>query len=347
MKKVCHIIPYDGIGGVELAARSIARHSVEGIDFRVEYLYPPASEQRGRFTTFNPWPMLRTTRRILASKPDLLIVSLWRSCIVAVLSKLFFRRLRLVLLLHFPSDVHWVDRILTIFVSSIAEEVWADSLETLNSRLPAVNPQQRRVISFVTRPIKPLPSKPVKAVFIFWGRLHLQKGLARALRIFSAVFRRNEDARFIIIGPDGGDLERLKKLVIRLELTSAVSFNSEMEFDAISELARSASFYFQTSALEGMAMSVVESMQLGLVPVVTPVGEIKNYCRHGENALLVTADEVAVDEIVELLNNDALYQRMRGSAVATWAGKAIYAESVLQACQQMLLKSPNEPRLIQ
>ena len=46
--------------------------------------------------------------------------------------------------------------------------------------------------------------------------------------------------------------------------------------DGIKKLAN-ASFYLQTSKFEGFAMSVVESMMMGLVPVVTPVGEIGRY----------------------------------------------------------------------
>lgn len=314
-------------------------YSVKDIEFRVEYICPPISGQNRRGNMLNPWSIWRGTRRIVAGKPDLLIVSLWRSCIVALLSKILSRRLRLVLFLHLPSDVHWLDWLLTRCVALIADEVWADSQETLNNRLPSISSDKQTVISFVTRRITPLPSTTVKPVFIFWGRLHAQKGLERALHIFSAVYECNDTARFIIIGPDGGDLERIRALAIYLGLMNAVSFLGGMDFSRISEEARSASFYLQTSAMEGMAMSVVEGMQLGLVPVVTPVGEIKNYCIHGKNALVVKTDEAVVDEIYAVLGNEALYQRMRNNAVATWTEKTIYAESILQACHRFFLKN--------
>ena len=347
MPKVIHLVPYDGIGGVETAARSMADHSIKDIEFQVDYVYPPPSGQHGPGDMLSPLPIWRSTRRVLAEKPDLLIVSLWRSCLVALLSKLFYRKLRLVLFLHFPSDAHWVDRFLTRWVAAMAEEIWADSQETLRDRLPSKYLGKRKIISFVTRVIEPLPAKRVEPVFIFWGRLHAQKALDRALHIFSVVYRYNDAARFIIIGPDGGDLERIRMLASKLELMSAVSFRGEMDFNTISEEACVASFYLQTSTLEGMAMSVVEGMQLGLVPVVTPVGEIKSYCKHGENALLIQSDTAVVVEIVALLNQEELYQSMRNNAVSTWAEKTIYAESILQACQEMLLTDPNESQLVQ
>ncbi len=34
-----------------------------------------------------------------------------------------------------------------------------------------------------------------------------------------------------------------------------------------------------------MAISVIEAMQAGLVPIVTPVGEITGYCSDGVNSV--------------------------------------------------------------
>jgi hypothetical protein len=65
------------------------------------------------------------------------------------------------------------------------------------------------------------------------------------------------------------------------------------------------------------------------------VGEIAHYCRHGENALLVRNDAAAVADIMEVLHDDAHYQMLRKNAVATWAEKPLYGESVLAACKTL------------
>ena len=124
MLKVLHLVPYDGIGGVETAARSMAGCSTEAVEFQVEYIYPPATSRQGRYALFYPGPMLRAARRIVAEKPDLLIASLWRSCLVALFAKLFYRRLRLVLFLHLPNDVHWLDRQVTRLAAALAYTLW-------------------------------------------------------------------------------------------------------------------------------------------------------------------------------------------------------------------------------
>jgi glycosyltransferase involved in cell wall biosynthesis len=341
MQKVIHLVPYDGIGGVETAARSMVGIEHGQVHFQVDYIYRPDRSNSHRLAIFNPLQLLSATYRIFSRKPDLLIVSLWRSCTVGILVKLLRPRLQLVLFLHYPNHVHWLDRFLTRLTATLAYQIWADSKETMAQRLPKIPSDKERVISFVTQHLPALGVRPVNPGFIFWGRIHPQKGLDRALGIFAAVRVFFPTARFTIIGPDGGDFARIQRLADGMGLSDAVCFLGGMDFNAISQQARSASFYLQTSLLEGMAMSVVEAMQLGLVPVVTPVGEIGHYCRHDENALMVRTDEAIVDEIVAVLNDDGRYQALRMSAVATWTEKPLYAESVLKACTEILLKNSN------
>ena len=91
-----------------------------------------------------------------------------------------------------------------------------------------------------------------------------------------------------------------------------------------------------------MAMSVVEAMQLGLVPVVTPVGEIRNYCRQGENAILIQSDEAAVDDVMKVLRDVEGYVTMQNEAAATWLGKPLYADSMLAACRTALANTTTD-----
>jgi glycosyltransferase involved in cell wall biosynthesis len=89
----------------------------------------------------------------------------------------------------------------------------------------------------------------------------------------------------------------------------------------------------QTSLYEGMSMSVIESMQMGLVPLVTPVGEIGAYCKQGMNAVIVESDQKAAEDILDLLNANDRYQLLRVNAIATWKDKPLYHESILVACK--------------
>ena len=79
---------------------------------------------------------------------------------------------------------------------------------------------------------------------------------------------------------------------------------------------------------------------MGLVPIVTPVGEIPSYCSHGINALIIKANRQVVEDVNDLLNNNEKYQTIRNKAIATWKERPLYAQSILQACE-LLVKEDN------
>ncbi len=335
MYKVYHLIPYYGIGGVETAAQTMTRISDGGVEFCVQSIFSTGTA-KNTWVTICPLSFFPALLRVWRAAPQLLIVSLWRSCIVGVLLKVFRPSMRLVLLLHYPNDVHILDRFFTRLAARLSCRVWADSHETLEQRLPKLQVAQSDVISFVTSRVEALPIKAVQPTFVFWGRIHMQKGLPRALHIFAAVHAQVPEARFFVIGPDGGELAHLRVIASSLDLGDSVQFLGPMDFAGIRRVAAEASFYLQTSELEGMAMSVVEAMQLGLVPVVAPVGEIAHYARHRENAIFVMDDSAAVGDVLALLIDDARYAVMRQGAVATWVNRPLYKDSMLAACREAL-----------
>lgn len=327
--RVTHLIPYDGIGGVETAARSMEGHQSADTDFRCHYIHAVPRTRGARLALFSPWPAIRTALALRAAPPDLVIVSLWRSCIAALLAKLLRPRLRVVLFLHMARDAHAVDRWLTRAMARHAIEIWADSAETGRRRLPSRSAD--RVIPFITARLSPAsPAPSATPRFLYWGRLHPRKDLPRALGLFAAVRRSRPDASFEIIGAR----------IAQLGLDDAVALTGPLDQTAIARRAAGATFYLQTSREEGMAMSVVEAMQLGLVPVVTPAGEIARYCQAGVNAILIAgqngaADEAAAAEVVAILADPARLDDLRAAAIGTWADAPLYAEAVLDACREI------------
>jgi glycosyltransferase involved in cell wall biosynthesis len=85
-----------------------------------------------------------------------------------------------------------------------------------------------------------------------------------------------------------------------------------------------------------MALSVVEAMQLGLVPIITPVGEIKNYCIDGFNAVVIDNEKNTVNKVLDILNNIESFQKLRKNAINTWENSLIYEDNVLANCRKLL-----------
>ena len=341
MRKVLHLIPYDGIGGVEEAARAMAAAPPHpGTDFTLRFLFPNVRSRAQRLATFNPLRILAEARGIAAEAPDLLIVSLWRAALTGCLVRLLNRRIKLVLFVHNSAEAHGLDFLATRAALRLADAVWTDSQASVQNRFRRAPTQPVTTISYLAHKLAPLPGpggdRPPAPVFAFWGRLSAQKNLGRALELFATLRATHRDARFLIIGPDGGQEASLRADASARGLGDAVTFAGPMPFDQIpAAVARAgARFYLQTSQYEGMALSVTEAMQLGLVPVVTPVGEIARYCRDGDNAVLV-GDAPVPDGLRALLRDGAAYAACRDRALACWADAAPYAQSVHAAIEAL------------
>lgn len=342
-QKVVQLIPFDGIGGVEVAARSLAGGGYAGFEFHKYFLAAKAGTQTSAFqhcgergSVDDPRTYSRAIGWLLKFKPDVVIASLWRSCLVLALLKIVRPRTKTVVFLHFTKDVHFLDKVFTRLAMRIATEIWTDSEATRLGRIPKRLLHRSRVISFMVQPVLPRPISCVAPRFIFWGRLQAQKGLALALELFARIRLEFPDAKFAVVGPDGGQRNELLEQAGRLGLFGSVEFHGPMSRPQIVQLAAEHSFYLQTSIMEGMAMSVVEAMQLGLVPVVTPVGEIANYCTDSVSAVFVTDIQQTAHRLRELLENPEAFSRMASAAQTVWQGRRLYRDDVLAACGEIL-----------
>jgi glycosyltransferase involved in cell wall biosynthesis len=343
---ILHIIPHDGIGGVEVAARSMAGGTSLPCRFRLLLLAGRAiggaadSVIESPFRSpLNPFAQLRAVRACLRERPDLVIISLWRSVPVAVLLRLLRPRIRIAFFLHSEHTVHAVDTIASRLAIAVADEVWADSNATLRARLQrSAKPAQ--TICFVTERLSPVTSPVPRPRFVSWSRLTHEKGIDRALCFVAKLSEAGIDARFEIWGPDAGEEAALKRRAAELGISERVLFRGAFDRDRLRALAIDSSFFLMLSRYEGMAMGTVEAMQLGLVPIVTPVGEMARYVRDRDNGLLVDPDRLdeGAAKVSEVLQDAEAFATLRGRAIEHWQQKPLYAEDVCRAASELLAR---------
>lgn len=342
MRRLIHLIPYDGIGGVEIAAATA--EGARRDDFVMErmFIFEDVQDRSGRLGTFDPLTLWTAAGRLKKAQPTLVILSLWRSVLVGGLARLRGCRAPMVLFLHNARDAHGVDRFVTRIAARWVSAIWADSTTTLEQRLPRLDGRPTRVISYTLDRPDPVRAKwpdPTPDL-IFWGRITAQKDPIRMLTLFEHVHAARPDATLTIIGPDGGLETALRAEIARRGLNKAVTLTGPLPRDTIRTLAAQASFYLQTSRYEGMALSVIEAMQAGLVPVVTPVGEIARYTTERQNALWVTlsndtlggpTDKNIAARIIELIDAPEDWRKLRLAATRALFERPLYAEDVMAA----------------
>lgn len=352
MPKVIHLIPHDGIGGVEAAARSMANADFLSCEFNLLLIAGKTlakNPQRVIETSFqsanNPLAHCLALFRVLRRKPEVLICSLWRSMLIGLLVKILRPRTRVVCFLHLASSVHFIDRVLNSLMMRYSDAVWADSEATLMARYQNKQNKPTEVISFVLSDSLTAPCRNLLAPrFVFWGRLHHQKGIDRAIEFIAEVVKSVSQTQFEIWGPDDGERAKLLAQVREKGLTDHVHFMGPADPARLGEIASGNAFYLQLSRAEGMAISVVEAMQLGLVPVVTPVGEIAKYCCSGKNAIIVEDPNnptLAVNAVLELLQNEPEYRKYQSFAQTYWGEAHLYKDDICAAAAKLLASPPS------
>jgi glycosyltransferase involved in cell wall biosynthesis len=339
LPQIVHVMPYDGIGGVEIAASSVEPGRYPGFVFRKVFVSSqtrieprPYVYEPGLGPENNPRAFLRTIAHLLRAKPDALILSLWRSCIVGLAIKMLRPRTRLVVFLHNTRHSNLVDGVLTRATAWIADAIWADSASTAAQRLGSRWIAATRPISFLTTRLARVVRDTPAPQFITWGRLHPRKRIEWAIEFFALIHARHPGAGLVIIGPDRGEGPMLKAKAAQLGLEHAVRFVGPADLAQIAEHAAGSAFFVQTSRAEGMGMATVEAMQFGLVPVVTPVGEIGKYVEDGRNGIWFRDPSDACDKVERLLADSAAFQAMSEAARQTWCDRPLYRDEFLSAC---------------
>lgn len=298
MKKIVHIINAMEIGGVEVGVLSLLKSrlsngynvvTVKGCD---EAIYNSLSEsEKSRLHVCNGY--FNALMKLIKLKPSLVISSLWRAHFISLLYKLIAPMHKRIHFVHNGGFTHKVDEGITRLSIFAATHVFCDSKQTqmwlekiLNYNKSFILPMN---ISFASN-AKPTAFLPLS--FVFVGRFTPQKNIFKSLDFIYELKKLGKQVSFDLYGRDDGSLADLKKYVIELNVSDVVTFHGSLLPTEIELEMRKYNFYLQTSLVEGMAISVFQSIKNGLFPVVTPVGEIKNYTQDGFNACYVDIENI-------------------------------------------------------
>ncbi|TMP50784.1 glycosyltransferase family 1 protein [Pseudoalteromonas sp. S201] len=125
--------------------------------------------------------------------------------------------------------------------------------------------------------------------FTFMGELSERKGIKDLIHAFAK--SENDNARLLVAG--NGDVDSLVTLCSEIGISEKVEFlgwiNKEQKLDL---LARTDVVVLPSYA-EGLPMSILEAMSVGLPVITTPVGAVEDAITHNEHGLLVNPGNIA------------------------------------------------------
>jgi glycosyltransferase involved in cell wall biosynthesis len=109
-------------------------------------------------------------------------------------------------------------------------------------------------------------------VIVSLGRLALGKRVDRLISAMPEVLKRHPEARLLIIGPDYGDLTRLRELASSLKLTGVIRFAGALPADDVAAALQHAWAFAMTTDFELFGITLIEAMAAGTAVVAHVAG---------------------------------------------------------------------------
>jgi glycosyltransferase involved in cell wall biosynthesis len=131
--------------------------------------------------------------------------------------------------------------------------------------------------------------KPLRPIFLSNRNLYLLYNVACTLRAFARIQQRFPEARLILAG-GGRQRPYLESLASELKLQN-VEFRGLVSPGEMSELYDEADIYLNSSNIDNMPGSIIESFACGLPVVSTNAGGIRCIITHGRTGLLVPKND--------------------------------------------------------
>jgi glycosyltransferase involved in cell wall biosynthesis len=145
-------------------------------------------------------------------------------------------------------------------------------------------------------------------ILISVGRFAPVKELPEMITAFVLLLKQYPEARLILIG-DGTERAQVEALIAELHISQNVVLPGRQS--NVSTWLQISDLYISSSSLEGMPLSILEAMSVGLPVVATAVGDVPNVLHDGMGLLVPVHEPARLAEAVcDLLDRPELCSAM-------------------------------------
>lgn len=296
-----------------------------------------------------PLAVIKVQSFIRKLRPDVMITSLWRASMMGVIAKKLNPDIKFISFVHSSTFFHRLDKYFTTSALRNSDHIFTDSSASSDFISTNFAPKSDiSVISFFTQrsPLQrmnpPLTEKAVR--FMFLGRLSQVKNLNLAVETIAYLRGKGIDAHLNLYGRDEGIWSGLSGQITSANLQGVIKYRGELHLEQKAEAFQEHHFLIQLSSNEGMAMSVAEAMQNGLVCFVTPVGEIRHYAEDTQTALFAdiwNKDEWArsLEKLADCARDPLTYQQISQNSYNHFRSVQLYSDSLNASVSAIIGKS--------
>lgn len=147
-------------------------------------------------------------------------------------------------------------------------------------------------------------------LILFFGRLSVTKAPDKFVEIAKIILKKRKDCVFLIVGPDEGLKEKVKKMIG--DEKAIILLDAIRDRKEVIKMYQSADVFVLPSYREGLPLTLFEAMACGLPIVATPVNGIPYEMKDKENGFLVKYgdNEKFSERIIQLLENKKLREEI-------------------------------------
>lgn len=361
--RVIRITPRLKLGGVEVGilnelavvknSSSINYHliSIEKPDENVVCAFKDGISESNNVNLNMRWwevfNLYKIKKSINFQTDDIIVSSLWKAHLLSLLIQIVRPDVKIVPFFHSSRSAHFLDKFFTAIILKRCESAFVDSTSTeefIKNKIAKRNVTLYRIPFVFKLPncIEPREANEV-IKFVFIGRLNKVKDIISAIKLFNVYNKVNPRSTFDIYGPDEGELKNCYSTIDELKLGDVVNYNGVANRKDIGRILSGADFFLQTSSREGMAASVVEAMQYGVIPVVTAVGDIPSYSENKISAFhLNSLNEAEFKRVADDINfciTSGSYSKMSSNAISSIYNLGDYSDSFFESLKNISLRS--------
>lgn len=355
MKVVVHILPMFDLGGVQAGIVNSLLELRQKYDYKVlvigkvdkVWLKEIPDEIKNHFilSGSNHYfiGLFKSFGILWKLRPNMMISSLWKSAPVAILYKLLRPSVRLLSFHHTARFVHLPNFIFLKALAYFSDTLLADSNATAQYvRKHYSSKKDLRIIPYYfpekNREEQKTDFTPGKLRMIYVGRFKPEKGISRTIQFCKQLHELGVD--FILDMYGEGHESIYQREIDAAGLSVKVHLKYLLPPAGVGTKMRGYDFLIQLSDNEGMAAAVVEAMENGLVPIVTPVGEIANYSKDGYNAIWLEKEfdqslKKLAERMTTVIQDPEMYRVLSKNAMVAFRDLKGYNEELSEVLRSL------------
>lgn len=238
--------------------------------------------------------MIEVWRKICKEKPDIVHVhcSFW----LIIFPAIFYRKAHYVMTIHnlverwadgmvnrIISNWLYKDKVLAVTISQACHRSYyayynRDNDITIDNGREPVKLSDR--YDDVKRQIESIKCNPKTSVFVHVARNHPQKNHNRLFNTFTRLTTEGNDVLLIVVG------DKYDGYIKKYKSYSNILFVGKKK--NVGDYLAVADFFTLSSDIEGLPISLLEAMSLGVIPICTPAGGIVDVIHDGVNGYMST-----------------------------------------------------------